>query len=591
MDSLWDVPISSVIALSPDRAVTIMRAILRSECAYAKLGPSVLTISEELTVPDGGLDAEVDVPLGHRVPSDCFFQHGLTGIQIKSGRSFEPWKQNSIRGELLDGKGEVKSEVKRVIQRQGRYTLVCTGHDLTSERRNNSKSIIANVLKENGFEVTEGVVDVLGAGQVAEFSERYPGVVSNLTVDPVQEAWILEEWRHDAHMMNELKESPEQAKIISDIQSNLRSETKHIRVLGEAGLGKTRLVLEALKGPSIAPYVLYVAHGSRFGQTKLFRQLVKVGRNKPLVVVIDELTENELSEIWTHLKSRCGYLKIISLDHGQDVTHDEEIERLNVPYLSSDTIKKILIGRLGESRGLDRWVEICEGSPRVAHAVAENLRANPKDLLKSPTTVPIWTRYLHGYGDRSEESSRQIECVAQYLALFSRFGYEDPVGDEARYISELIQSVDPSIGWARFQEIIQYLRSRRALQGSRTLFFVPKALHIYLWKQFWECYGQSFNFQKIIISMPESLHSWFMSMFKYAGEAKTTHIIEDITKPSGFLSQNEILGSQKGAQFLSILAEANPGAVLRLLEATLGRWKNEELLRIIDSRQQPSLPD
>lgn len=585
MNNLLDVPISAVTALTPERAVVVMRAILRSECGYAKLSPTVLTISSRLTIADGGIDAEVNVPSGPTIPIDCIFQAGLTGFQIKSGTSFKPWTPTSIRGELLDSKGKLYSEVERLTRRGGRYTLLCTGHDMTPEQRNDSRQQIAMVLAEVGVGGYEELIEVLGASQVAEFAERYPGIASLLAGDPIQEAWVLDEWQRDAHMANAFETSPEQAQMIAHIRAELQGETKHIRVLGEPGLGKTRIVLESVKDPDIAPYVLYIQHGSQFGQTRLFRQLLKSGYDKPLVLVIDELPESELSDIWRHLKPRCGSLKIVSLDHGRDETHDEEIDRLYAPRLPDETIKKILASSVGESHELDRWVAICEGSPRVAQAVADNLRANPGDLLKPPSTVPIWERFVHGYGSRDETSARQTDCVTQHLALFSRFGYEAPVGGEAVYIAELIMNADPTIGWARFQEVVQSLRARRVLQGSRTLFFVPKALHIYLWKQFWERYGRGFDFTQTFNAMPASLHAWFMNMFKFAGDAATAHVIDDILRPDGFFSGRAAVTSAKGSGFLSILAEASPAAVLRLLEATIGMWTDQELLEFKEDRQ------
>ena len=585
MNNLIDVPIASVTALTPEHAVLVMRAILRSECGYAKLSPTVLAISSRLTIADGGIDAEVNISPEHTIPADCMFQPGLTGFQIKSGTTFKPWTRSAIRTELLNGEGKLCSEVERLVQRGGCYALISTGHDLTPEQRNDSRQEIAILLAEQGFEGHEDLVEVFGASQLAEFAERYPGTASLLTVDPIQEAWVLEEWRQDAHMANAFEESPEQSQLIAQIRAGLQGEIKHIRILGEAGLGKTRIVLESVKDENIAPYVLYIPHGSLFGQTRLFRQLLKSGHERPLVLVIDELPESELSDIWRHLKPRCGSLKIVSLDHGRDETHDEEIKRITAPRLTDETIKKILASRVGESRELDRWAAICEGSPRVAQAVADNLLANPDDLLKPPTTVPIWTRFLHGYTSRKESFERQVDCVSQHLALFIRFGYEAPVGDEAAYIFELIRKVDPTIGWALFQEIIQSLRARKVLQGSRTLFFVPKALHIYLWKQFWERYGCGFNFAQTFAAMPESLHVWFMYMFKYAGDAATVHVIDDILRQDGIFSQRTTLASDKGSRFLSILAEANPAAVLRLPESTVGQWPDQELLDFSEHRQ------
>lgn len=585
MNSLWDVPISSVTALTPEYAVVVIRAVLRAECSYAKINPTALTISDRLTVTDGGIDAEVNPPPGHVVAKDCIFRSRLTGFQIKSGTAFKPWTTGAIRSELLDSKGKLHSEVDRLFRRHGCYTLLCTGHDLTPKQRSDSRHQLAAVLAEVGFELSEDRVEVLGASQIAEFSERYPGVASLLMADPIQEAWVLEDWQRDAHMANAFEASPEQSQVIDRIRAGLAGESKHIRVLGEPGLGKTRIVLESVRDPNLAPSVLYIPHGSQFAQSKLFRQLLKSDRDKPLVLVIDELPESELADIWRHLKQRCGSLKIVSLDHGKDETHDEDIERLAVPRLPDETIRKILVGQVGESHELDRWVAICEGSPRVAQAVADNLRANPDDILKPPSTVPIWARFLHGYGSRDESSARQVDCVTQHLALFSRFGYESPVGDEAVYIAELIREVDPTIGWARFQEIIQNLRARRVLQGSRTLFFVPKALHIYLWKQFWKHYGRGFDFVRTFNAMPESLHAWFMGMFKFAGDAATAHVIDDILKTDGIFADRATLTSDKGSRFLSTLAEANPAAVLKLLEATIGQWTDQEFLDYTKNRQ------
>ena len=195
-------------------------------------------------------------------------------------------------------------------------------------------------------------------------------------------------------------------------------------------------------------------------------------------------------------------------------------------------------------------------------------------------------RYIHGYGDRDQALARQIDCVTQYIALFSRFGYEAPVGSEARYIADLVHDVDRTIGWARFQEIVEDLRRRRVLQGSKTLFFVPKALHIYLWKQFWATYGRGFDLTATFNAMPESLHAWFMNMFRYADGVVTSQVIDEILRPDGIYSNTAFLVSAKGARFLGHLAEARPLTVLQLLEGTLGRWTEEQLVQFKGTRQE-----
>ena len=585
MSQLIKVPVEAVTGLTADSAVELLTRLLKAESTYAKLNPAVVTISSRLTVADGGIDAEIDVPPAVQIPEDCFFATGLTGIQLKSGRTFKPWTEGAIRVELINSKGGLFPEVARLTERRGRYVVVCTGHDLTPQQRNNACECIVRVLESAGVSDYRNLVDVLGASQIVTFAERYPGIAAFLTHDSIQEAWVLDEWERDAHMANSLHPAPAQGDLIDQIRAGIEGSAKHIRVLGEPGLGKTRLVLEALRVPHIAPSVLYLCHGSKFGQTALFRQLLRAGWTKPLVLVLDDLSELEMFDIWRHLKTRCGAMKLITLDHGQDESHDNEILRLKAPRLPDETIKSILADRVEESQGLDRWVAICEGSPRVAHAVAENLHANPTDLLRPPATVPLWSRFLHGYGMQEDAASRQVDCVAHHLALFSRFGFEDPVSDEATYIAQLIHKIDPTIGWARFQEIVQSLRARRVLQGSRTLFFVPKALHIFLWRQFWTRYGRRFDFVATFESMPPSLHAWFLNKFRFAGGKDTAFVVEEILKPDGVFSKRGMLTSSTGSRFLSTLAEANSAAVLRLLESTIGKWPDAELAEFKSDRQ------
>jgi hypothetical protein len=585
MSQFISVPVSTVVALTAERAVEMMTKILKVESAYAKLNPSVVTISSRLNVPDGGIDAEINVPADAQIPLDCFFSAGLTGIQLKSGTSFKPWNEKSIRGELLNSKGNLFSEVARLTERRGRFIIVCTGHDLTPKQRNDACELVTCVLQSAGVSDYRSLVDVLGASQLSNFAERYPGIASYLTNNSIQEAWILDVWNLDAHMANSFLPAPAQADLIDKIRAGIEGSAKHIRVLGEPGVGKTRLVLEALRVPHIAPSVLYMYHGSKFVHTALFRQLLQSAWTKPLVLVLDDLSESEMVDIWRHLKTRCGDMKLVTLDHGRDESHDNEILRLEAPRISDEIIRSILVSRVGEAQGLDLWVSICEGSPRVAHAVAENLHANPTDLLRPPATVPLWSRFLHGYGVQEDAASREVDCVAHHLALFSRFGFEDPVSDEANYIAQLIQKVDPTIGWARFQEIVQSLRARRVLQGSRTLFFVPKALHIFLWKQFWASYGRGFEFAATFASMPPTLHAWFLNKFRFASGKDTEFVIEEILKLDGVFSNHDILTSSTGSRFLSTLAEANSTAVLRLLESTIGKWSDAELLEFKTNRQ------
>lgn len=80
MNNLIDVPIASVTALTAERAVVVVRAILRSECGYVKLSPTVLTISSRLTIADGGIAADVNIPPDQLTGHDLYRRLGKVSI-------------------------------------------------------------------------------------------------------------------------------------------------------------------------------------------------------------------------------------------------------------------------------------------------------------------------------------------------------------------------------------------------------------------------------------------------------------------------------------------------------------------------------
>lgn len=559
-------------------AVETFRELLYCEARYARIRTDAITISTKINDPDGGIDAQFNC--SGDFPTDTFIRSGRIGFQIKTGTSFKPWQQQAMRNELLTSTGELESEVRRTLQEGGTYSLLCFGHDFSPEQRNDIHSHIVGTLSEFGFDNVASRVEVLGQAQIAGYIQRYPSLHLTLLGGSDEGFLSVEAWSQHAHMCNEFLPSEEQTKLMDQIREHLRGGTKHLRILGEPGIGKTRLILEAVRVEDISPNTIYIQHGEEFPKSGLFNEIIRSGIDYPLVIVIDELPSRELAEIWAHLKNRCGALKLISIDHGPDRNHDSEIQIIQAPSLPDQTIRAILASHVGDRHEFSRWVEVCEGSPRVAQAVGENLAANPEDILRAPATVPLWERFLHGYARHDSLEAQQTARVMRHLALFARFGFEDPVSNEAAYIAKLVEKADHAVTWAIFQEIVQTMRDRRILQGSHTLFIVPRALHIHLWREFWRWHGLGFEFVATFTEMPETIHGWFMAMFRYAHDSEAIRIIKDILRPDGIFSSRDFLGSEKGAALLDALAEADPDGVLKLLERTLGMWSPEELASI-----------
>ena len=102
----------------------------------------------------------------------------------------------------------------------------------------------------------------------------------------------------------------------------------------------------------------------------------------------------------------------------------------------------------------------------------------------------IWCSCQTGSSTQSAPIPSQIVhdrfSVLRYIALFKRFGYAEPVIDEAKTLSAIIREGYPLITWQKFQEIIVDIRNRKILQGETTLYISPKLLHIKLWADWWD---------------------------------------------------------------------------------------------------------
>ena len=93
-----------------------------------------------------------------------------------------------------------------------------------------------------------------------------------------------------------------QSKLITNIQNELRrdDDTVHVRVLGEPGIGNTKLVLEATRTSDLKSLVIYCT-ASQFRDSYLMNQILRDDNNFSAVLVIDECDADSRYYIWDKL--------------------------------------------------------------------------------------------------------------------------------------------------------------------------------------------------------------------------------------------------------------------------------------------------
>jgi len=579
---------TSLSRLATKETIELFRKMLWCSARRHSLPIQSITISLNVNAPDGGIDACV-APNTINTDQDLLIS-GNSYFQIKAGDSSTPWQKSWLQKELFGNvkkhsKAALGKAVQNCLAHNGRYVIVCFGIDPTDSQRRKSIKYLRELFAACGYKHAQ--VDVWGQGTLAGLIHQFPSIELQLSNRHQLPFSTHDEWKLDSEMGRSLHLGNAQKEIIDVIRNCLRgTEVYHVRLIGEPGLGKTRLALQALSAEDLAPTVIYVRHPEDFQQGPLFNEILRADNISSMTLVIDDCSEKERASIWNVLRQRRDRIRLITLDQGPEKSADDLMQVFECPALDKEQIKAILAEYIGMNPDTNRWIDFCSGSPRVAHAVGENLRRNPDDVLKPTATVPLWERFIQGNSKTGSQDESEKETALRHIALFHKFGFEHPVDGEAKFISSMIEIANPAITWQRFQSIIKDFRDRRILQGKTTLFIVPKLLHIYYWCQFWEHYGPGTDISNLISRMPQSLFRWFTEMFKYGHVSQSCLTrIEIITSSGGPFDKREFLISGQGCVFLNELAEANPEATLRCLERTIGNWSRKELFELRQSRQ------
>jgi hypothetical protein len=299
--------------------------------------------------------------------------------------------------------------------------------------------------------------------------------------------------------------------------------------------------------------------------------------SKSAIVTVDDCEARDREDIWRQLRALGARVRLITIQHDPGETSGTTVA-LQTPELAAARISEI-IQQHGISKDVaDRFAEYCGGSPRVADVVGWNLKNNPDDLTRPLDTGDVWNRFIEGPDSPSSETVSRRELILRCLSLFKKFGYGEPYKSEAKAIAAQVETANPAVTWENFQEIIHSLRKRRILQGETTLYITPKLLHIKLWSEWWNLYGDNFNVDEFLKTIPDTLHEWFYDMFAYAHGSQTiSKTVRRILSAHGSFFKDGLVKTEVGANFFLNLTEADTGAALDFLEATIGRESRDEL--------------
>lgn len=620
LPSVLEPSVDDLARLGADKAVELLRDILQAEAGTLGISPTLVTVPSNINAPDGGVDADVvgefDGNAAHKIifPGHTYYQvktgkfSGATELELKT-LLFKP---KSLRPPPKTDRGKSRTRTARArvtrrkmrpedfntrihecLRNNGTLIIALFGFDGPESQSRSLARRLKELIAEVEPKYKKAKIAVWRAGHIAKLAPIAPAAA--LVVKGIRGAGAI----HSADWMGgksgfegDFLAGPEQQRVIETIRAALRSGHEglgHIRIVGEPGIGKTRLVFEAINTPEFVPRTLYAASAEEMLAGDILTQLEWVAHDASLILIVDECPPEHRTTLHQRLKPHKVALITIYSEIDESDTKSPEYNFISPPALDEGQLASLL-ATYGVPAERAKWlVPLFGGSPRVAHAVGASLAQTDRieELLRPQTLDNIWDHYLAGRQGAQSPAYHRRHVVMACVALFKRFGAYYPVAEEARNIFDaVIRPVDANVTWAQFTSTIRELKSRRILQGTATLYITPKLLHIKLWCDWWERYSGAVSPESLMDGLSDKLVEWLADMFVYARESTVaSDVVEQLLQPEGYFSRLKAYSEAKGGKLFFALAQANPRAASRVVLNALGRCTTEELRAFGDGRR------
>ncbi len=567
---------------APDMAVSFFRHLLWAEASRVGVGRHLISVPDCINVGDGGIDAYIE----DAKPSfDDLIPDGTTGFQVKSA-DMQPQKCKRELHEGYDPNAPIKPEIKRILDAGGNYVLVLYA-DIPSDWKKRRETAIRVELDSLGY---YNPIRVYTVDQLVEFANQFISLVTWL-IPPLRDSLPYESWakRSDILSPRRFVYDEERKKWVDEIRTQLRAPGNAcpiFRVTGLSGIGKTRLVFEALSPNDLSNRVVYISADHLY-QSQLY-QTLQNEENRSAILVIDECDLMRHEEFTRAFSERGSRLAILTLS--QDIGNVHLLTKLiNLGPLGQDEIKTILQGEYPELpvNVIQRINEFSDGYPKIAVLLSDSYlhaSGSPDEFIRINDDL-LFNRLIGG--EIASDWFRKNKRVLTGISLFQKVGYEGPVSDESKWMAKEFLKID----WHEFLDIVSEQKKRGILQGQYSLFVAPFMLRVHLLTQWWEQEGfTEETFNKILSTMPENLRGGLVDrFFDHIPFVSTTergkHFVESILSEEGVFSDGSLLTSQIGANFFLKLSEADSQSALQLLKRTVGTWDKDQLLQFTTGRR------
>ena len=565
--SPFDVTSEHVSVLDPLDFSSLVEKLLSAEAQEWNLPLDGIHVASRVTAPDGGEDARIEWQGG--LGRTGFLPNRFCQFQLKTG-DISPKEAGE---EVLTRENKLKPMVREALEKGASYIMLCSrpytrkliGRRLDEIRRN---------LENQGFK--DPSVQFRDSGQIASWVNYHPCVAMWLLrktrpdlINPF--FWDWKHWsERPEHHDSPWIEDPRLPDFRERVRAIVKVPRGVARVVGPAGTGKSRLVLEALapleaervSGVRLSDLVLYAVE-SEIGSHKIKEYAWNlVNSGKRAVLVVDGCSEETRVDITSIAKHSDSGLSLVTISS-------------EIPRGAEESENTLLVNGAGYSfvegvvKSIDpkilewdrrRIVEFSGQSITCAKIIAGSW--DRKGLTASEDKDPLVRKFL---GPDNQEEFANARKVARLISTFDMVGVQAPYEDEMKQVASLGDSVSTQ----SFRRAVSDLSRRRVIQKSGGFAMLrPRHIAIDLAEEQWEEWNQEQWKETLLGSLDERLRIGAARQLAFLNTRPIAdQIVRHICGDREFWSSLENL--VRNSAILPLLAEIDSSCVVNPLEYVL----------------------
>lgn len=587
----FDVRTDDLMQINPAQAVELFRQLLIIEAATIGLPTTGVNVPASINVADGGIDADVAGVAGKSLPAGLIAE-GKTYYQIKTG-DFSASTPSAIRslviqpkfagGAAVPTKDQLQPRVLSCFEKGGSFVVVLFGNDLVGKIEDHGAQQISDLMTSVDPAFAAVSVRIIRANQLCTAIKTLaPGIAKRLNRVQGYDKSVF----YDLTFMEEACELEIDSYQLTDALKAFADEItqaadsldgfKHVRILGDAGAGKTHLMYRALAVSWLAKCVLYCPDPEQAMDSGPMEALRQMARGTIIVLVADDCDLETSRELSAYFRKRATKMLLITANNLAEAPSSHvNTQLIEMPRLLQQELAEIFKAYGIVADEADWFASLCEGSPRAAHRLGQYIKNNPNQHSAEHFAHldDLWNGIVCAPHSIDSADGQDRLAVIRTMALFRQISWETADGAAVQLsVLNAVKLLDANFSKLRLARTVAALRKRRVLQGPRTLLISPKLLHVAMWKSWFENYSIGVDPLTLRTCLGERMQEHFDAMLMFVKESKAATVWADkLLGEGGIFASLDGFDTGPDASLFFAVAQAKPKAALRRFAAALGR--------------------